>query len=146
MRYTRCDVTAAQISRAGKNARGQYPWIKYRGALQYRQGMTAFPPPPAGQGGVMMLPATGRRLVTAQPTGRRRIDHVMRKHQPPLKLWLDKPGCRNFFIFFSGCVLRFCVQLQAPPQASPSTPQVPASVCMKRMPLSTPDHAANGCR
>ena len=24
-------------------------------ALQYRQGMTAFPPPPAGQGGVMML-------------------------------------------------------------------------------------------
>ena len=61
MRYTRCDVTAAQISRAGKNARGQYPWVKYRGALQYRQGMTAFPPPPAGQGGVMMLPATGRR-------------------------------------------------------------------------------------
>ena len=30
-------------------------------ALQYRQGMTAFPPPPAGQGGVMVLPATGRR-------------------------------------------------------------------------------------
>ena len=30
-------------------------------ALQYRQGMTAFPPPPAGQGGVMMLSATDRR-------------------------------------------------------------------------------------
>ena len=55
------DICAAKISRAGKKSRSQYPWVKYRGALQYRQGMTAFPPPPAGQGGVMMLPATGRR-------------------------------------------------------------------------------------
>ena len=49
------DICAAEISRAGKKSRSQYPWVKYRGALQYRQGMTAFPPPPAGQGGVMML-------------------------------------------------------------------------------------------
>ena len=85
MLYTRCGMTAAwgrrfdesygnngnyeiyeisappEISRAGKKARSQYPWVKYRGAPQYRQGMTAFPPPPAGQGGVMVLPATGRR-------------------------------------------------------------------------------------
>ena len=55
------DICAAQINRVGKkhavNTRGAY----LRGAPQYRQGMTAFPPPPARQGGVMMLPATGRR-------------------------------------------------------------------------------------
>ena len=55
------DICAAKISRAGKNKRSQYPWVNQRGALQYRQGMTAFPPPPAGQGGVMVLPATDRR-------------------------------------------------------------------------------------
>ena len=38
-----------------KNAQSVPKLQKKRGALQYRQGMTAFPPPPAGQGGVMVL-------------------------------------------------------------------------------------------
>ena len=39
------DICAAKISRAGKKARSQYQWVKYRGAPQYRQGMTALEPP-----------------------------------------------------------------------------------------------------
>ena len=30
------DICAAKISRAGKNKRSQYPWVKNRGAPQYR--------------------------------------------------------------------------------------------------------------